>query len=255
MLRPVIALLALSAALAGCGSREATHPTMHEDGHEHGHEQEHEQEQEQEQEQEHEHDHHAGAMPHRFENADEWSKVFDEPSRDAWQKPDEVVTLVAAAPGMTVADLGAGTGYFLARLSKAVGPTGKVLGLDVEPDMVRFMTERAAKEKLGNVEARTVKVDDPGLAAQSVDRILVVDTWHHVEQRDRYVPWLARALRPGGTVLVVDFTMEAQHGPPVKHRIAPEQVARELEAAGLSPTIVSEALPDQYVVRGEKRGG
>lgn len=199
------------------------------------------------------HTHH-GEMPHRFENADQWSKVFDEPKRDAWQKPDEVVKLADVLPGATVADLGAGTGYFLARLSKAVGPTGKVLGLDVEPDMIRFMKERAAKENLANVEARVVAFDDPGLAPGSVDRILVVDTWHHIEARDRYVPKLAAALRPGGSVIIVDFTMEAEHGPPPKHRIRPEQLVVELAGAGLEPAILEETLPDQYVARGTKRG-
>lgn len=193
-------------------------------------------------------------MPHRFENAQEWSKVFDEPGRDAWQKPDEVVTLLAAPSGGTVADLGAGTGYFLGRLARAVGPTGKVVGLDVEADMVRFMTERATKEGLTNVEARQVQPADPGLAPASVDRVLVVDTWHHIDDRAAYVPLLARALRPGGAVVVVDFTLESERGPPPKHRIAPEQVVKELNAAGLDATILPESLPDQYVVRGTRRG-
>ncbi len=209
-------------------------------GHEHGHA--------------HGHQHAAGEMPHRFENAEAWSKVFDEPARDAWQKPDEVVTLLALTPGSTVADLGAGTGYFMARLSRAVGPTGKVLGLDVEADMVRFMTERATKEGLKNVEARKVELADPGLAAGSVDRILVVDTWHHIESRGAYIPLLARALRPGGSVVVVDFTLESERGPPAKHRVSAEQVANELKAGGLGATILQETLPDQYVVRGVRRG-
>lgn len=192
-------------------------------------------------------------MPHRFENAAEWSKVFDEPGRDAWQKPDEVVTLVAAAPGNTVADLGAGTGYFLGRLSRAVGPKGKVLGLDVEADMVRFMTERATKEKLANVEARQVKTDDPGLTAGSVDRILVVDTWHHIGAREVYVPKLAAALKPKGAIVVVDFTLDAKRGPPAEHRISAEQVVKELTAAGLEASVATETLPDQYVVRGVRK--
>lgn len=255
MLRPVLVLLALGVALAGCGSREGADPSMPHHAH---HDHEHPEHPDHPEHPEHpEHDHHApgGQMPHRFENADQWSKVFDEPARDAWQKPDEVVTRVAATPGSTVADLGAGTGYFMARLSRAVGPSGKVLGLDVEPDMIRFMTERAAKEKLGNVEARVVKTDDPGLAPESVDRILVVDTWHHLDARESYVPKLAAALRPGGAVVVVDFSMEAERGPPAKHRIPPEQVVRELEAAGLAASILEESLPDQYIVRGVRRGG
>lgn len=195
-----------------------------------------------------------GEMPHRFENAEEWAKVFDEPGRDAWQKPDEVVKHLALVPGAHVADLGAGTGYFLGRLSQGVGPKGRVWGLDVEPDMARFMTERAKREGWANVEAKVVKTDDPGLAAASVDRILVVDTWHHIENRDAYVPLLVKALRPGGSLVVVDFTLDAPRGPPPKHRIAPEVIVRELTAAGLTATVVEETLPDQYIVRGVRPG-
>jgi ubiquinone/menaquinone biosynthesis C-methylase UbiE len=156
------------------------------------------------------------------------------------------------APGMTVADLGAGTGYFLAHLSRAVGPTGAVLALDVEPDMVRYMTERAAKEGLANVRAQRVPFDDPGLAPGSVDRILVVDTWHHIADRERYSAKLHAALRAGGAVLVVDFTQETRRGPPKEHRIRAEQVAAELRAGGMAAEIAVEDLPDQYIVVGRR---
>lgn len=193
--------------------------------------------------------HHAhGAMPHRFEHADEWAKVFDDPARDAWQKPAHVVALMKVEEGSTVADLGAGTGYFLAHLSRAVGDKGKVLALDVEPDMVRYMKERAAREKLANVEPRTIAGDDPQLEDASVDRILIVDTWHHIPERRAYAKKLASALRPKGQVFVVDFTKDSERGPPKHHRLAPEQVIEELASAGLVAKAIEEELPDQYVV-------
>jgi predicted methyltransferase len=120
----------------------------------------------------------------------------------------------------------------------------------VEADMVRFMTERAKKEGLANVEARQVGFDDPGLSASSVQHILVVDTWHHIGDRAAYVPKLVKALKPGGSLWIVDFTLESKRGPPPKHRIAPGDVVRELEAAGLQATVVDETMPDQYLVRG-----
>ncbi|NUP05830.1 MAG: methyltransferase domain-containing protein [Polyangiaceae bacterium] len=201
------------------------------------------------------HHHHGGGMPLRFDKAEEWTKVFDDPERDAWQRPAEVVTLLAISPGMTVADLGAGTGYFLPHLSRAVGPSGKALGLDVEDDMVRFMTERAAKEGFANVEAKKVPFDAPGLASSSVDRILIVDTWHHIESRPEYAKKLAAALRPDGFVAIVDFTMETEKGPPKNHRVAPEAAMKDLEAGGLSVKLAEETLPDQYVVIGRRTGG
>lgn len=192
------------------------------------------------------------AYQHRFANAVEWSKKFDDPSRDAWQKPQSVIGVMQIAPGMTVADIGAGTGYFEPHLSRAVGPGGHVLALDVEPDMVAHLRDRAAKEQLANVEARQVAGDDPGLAPGSVDRILVVDTWHHIANRVDYAARLGVALKHGGEVFVVDFTRESKNGPPPEHRVPPEEVARTLETAGLVASTVDAGLPDQYVVAGTR---
>lgn len=192
------------------------------------------------------------AYHHPFTNAAEWSKTFDDPSRDAWQKPQGVVDAMEIAPGMTVADIGAGTGYFEPYLSRAAGAGGKVLALDIEPDMVAHLRDRAAKQQLANVEAKQVAADDPGLAPSSVDRFLVVDTWHHIANRVDYASRLAVALKHGGEVFVVDFTREAQHGPPPEHRVPLEEVARTLETAGLVVRNVDAGLPDQYVVAGKR---
>jgi len=162
------------------------------------------------------------------------------------------VTLLALEPGMTVVDIGAGTGYFMARLSRAVGDKGKVIATDIEPDMVRYMKERAVREKLGNVEAILAPADDVGVAAGSVDRVLVVDTWHHIHDREQYAAHLARALEPGGMVAIVDFTLESKRGPPPDHRLTPDTVMAELRAGGLTPELASESLPDQYVVLGRR---
>lgn len=200
-----------------------------------------------------EHHHHGGGpLVHRFQNAEQWAKEFDDPARDAWQRPADVVAAMKIAPGMTVADIGAGTGYFLPHLSRAVGDTGKALGLDIEPDMVRYMTERAARQKLANVEARMVALDDPQIAAGSVDRVLIVDTWHHIDGRPAYAAKLRAALKPGGAVFLVDFKKEAHHGPPPSMRLAPEQVMDELRQGGLAPELVELGLPEQFVVVGRK---
>lgn len=196
--------------------------------------------------------HHDGPLVHRFDNAEQWAKDFDNPERDAWQKPAAVVTALRITPGMSVADVGAGTGYFLPHLSRAVGPKGKVLGLDIEADMVAYMAKRAAREGLGNVEPRLVALDDPKLAPGSVDRVLIVDTWHHIDHRVAYARKLAAALAPGGAVYIVDFKRDAKRGPPPEHRITPEQAMDELKQAGLVPEVVDVALPDQYVVAGKR---
>jgi ubiquinone/menaquinone biosynthesis C-methylase UbiE len=197
--------------------------------------------------------HHAGSAQHSFERAEDWARLFDHPSRDAWQKPDEVVALADLSPGMSVVDVGAGTGYFMTRLSRAVGPRGSVVATDIEPDMVRYMKERAAREKLVNVQVVTAPVDDVGVPAASADRILIVDVWHHIADRERYAAKMARALKPGGAVLVVDFTMETRRGPSPSHRLPPDRVIAELTAGGLVAEVATESLPDQYVVIGRRR--
>ena len=195
----------------------------------------------------HSHAHHE--MHHRFEKADDWAPMFDDPKRDEWQQPDRVVAALSLAPGMAVADIGAGTGYFEKRLATAVGTTGAVIAIDVEPDMVRYLRERAHRENTPNVEARLGTTDDPKLAPASVDRILIVDTWHHVGNRVAYAKKLATALRPGGFVLVVDFTLDTTRGPPKPMRMPPEKVIEELTQAGLRATTVDVGLPDQYVIK------
>jgi predicted methyltransferase len=191
-------------------------------------------------------DHHG--MHRDFKGAEEWAKVFDDPARDAWQRPEEVLSMLQVKPKMTVADVGAGTGYFVGRLSSKVGPAGFVIATDVEPDMIRYLDQRATRESWPNVRAALVGAGDPGLGVATVDRILVVDVWHHVDDRRAYAAKLAAALRPGGVIAVVDFDKDAKHGPPPEHRLAPEIVIEELRSAGLTAKLAKEKLPEQYVV-------
>lgn len=198
--------------------------------------------------------HHGEGATHDFSDVARFEAMFDAPGRAAWQRPVEVVQRLGASAGEVVVDLGTGTGYFLPFLSLAVGPAGRVVALDSEPAMVAHVRQRAAREGLANVDAREVTAADPGLAPASVDRVLIVDTWHHVPERAAYAARLRDALRPGGTVLVVDFTREADHGPPPEMRLPPETVVTELAAAGLDAAIdADETLPDQYVVRATRR--
>jgi cyclopropane fatty-acyl-phospholipid synthase-like methyltransferase len=186
-------------------------------------------------------------MHHRFEKADEWAKVFDDPARDQWQQPDRVIEALALAPSMTVADVGAGTGYFAVRLARAV-PSGSVIATDIEADMIRYMTARAEREGLANLRAQLTPPDDPQLTAGAIDRILVVDVWHHLEDKRGYATKLAAALKPGGSIAVVDFKLDATRGPPAKYRLAADSIAADLAAAGLSTKVSPVDLPDQYIV-------
>jgi predicted methyltransferase len=199
----------------------------------------------------HDHDH-AHGMHHHFTDAERWAKEFDAPDRAAWQKPDEVVQLLGAAAGDRVADIGAGTGYFAPYLARAVGASGTVLELDSESAMVDYLRARIAREQLAHVEAGLVREDDPQLADKSVARILIVDTWHHIDHRDAYAAKLFNALACGGAVLIVDFTAESPIGPPREMRLAPATVVDELAKAGFAARVVDETLPHQYAVLGTR---
>jgi len=183
-------------------------------------------------------------MHRRFDDAEKWSKVFDDPARDAWQKPAEVIAALKLAPDAVVADIGSGTGYFAVRLARAV-PRGHVYGGDVEPDMVRFLTDRAARERLPNLTSHVAGEQGPNLPAP-VDLALVVDTYHHIPQRSRYFERLKLALRSGGRVAIIDFRLDSPTGPPVKHRIPPDQVRAEMERAGYKLVEQPDLLPYQY---------
>jgi hypothetical protein len=121
--------------------------------------------------------------------------------------------------------------------------------------MVRYLHERARRENLTNVRPGLVSPDDPRLPPAGVDRILIVDTWHHIASREAYSARLRTALQPGGRVLVVDFKLDSPRGPPAHHRLSPDQVARELAAGGLAAEIVDSPLPDQYMVVGTRPPG
>ncbi len=189
----------------------------------------------------HDHDHgHDATIRHRFDDVDRWVKTFDDPARDAWQEPEKVVRFLRISAGQSVADLGAGTGYFTVHLAKAVGAAGKAYAVDVEPNMVTHLGERAAKAKLPQVVPVLAAPDDPKLPAGGIDLVFICDTWHHIDDRLSYLERLAVALKPGGKIAVVDFREgEMPVGPPPGHKLSREAVVKEFEAARFS-------LVDEY---------
>ena len=181
---------------------------------------------------------------HRFSDAEKWARVFDDPERDAWQKPHQVIEALALKPDAVVADLGAGTGYFSVRLARML-PRGTVYAVDVEPDMVKHLEARAARENLKNVTAVEAVPGDARLPAK-VDMVLLVDVYHHIDDRERYFRKLAGSLAPGGRVAVIDFKLDSPRGPPKNSRVDPERVKAELARAGYALTAEHAFLPDQY---------
>jgi predicted methyltransferase len=183
----------------------------------------------------------------RFDDAAAWSKVFDDPERDAWQKPAEVVAALGLRAGQTVADLGAGTGYFSRYLARAVAPGGTVLAVDPEPNLVAALRARAEREGTRNVVPVLTSLDVPRLPAGAVDLVLVVDTYHHIDARVAYFRELRGLLRPGGRVAVIDWQKRPLPvGPEMDHKLPRDQVVAEMEEAGWTLAEEPALLPYQY---------
>jgi ubiquinone/menaquinone biosynthesis C-methylase UbiE len=184
------------------------------------------------------------AHQHSFSGAEQWAHVFDDPKRDAWQKPHQVIQALNLSPDAVVADIGAGTGYFAVRLANMV-PQGRIYGVDLEPDMVEYLAERAKREKRDNLVAISGSAADPRLP-EKVDLVFLVDVFHHIEERETYFRDLQTAIKRDGRLAVIDFKMDSPEGPPKGARIPPEQVAAELRQAGYRLVEEHRFLPNQY---------
>ena len=181
---------------------------------------------------------------HSFEHAETWAKQFDDPARDAWQKPTEILDALHLERTTRVADLAAGTGYFSAQIAKRI-PQGELFAVDIEPNMLRYLEERKHREHLHVLTPILASAETPNLP-EPVDVVLVVDTYHHIDNRTTYFAKLRGLLRANGRLAIVDFKPDAPEGPPVEHRISSEKVAAELTAAGYSLVATHQFLPRQY---------
>jgi len=186
-------------------------------------------------------------MHRRHRDPQSMIRALEDPARDAYQKPDEVVAALGLRPGDVVADIGAGTGYFALRFARAVGDTGRVYAVDISPEMVRHMNRRIRDEGVGNVVTVLADPGDPLLRDASVDWFVIVDTWHHIEDREGYLRHIERMLRPGGHVVHIDFQKrELPVGPPVSEKIARDDLVRQMAAAGYHLDREPTFLPYQY---------
>ena len=177
---------------------------------------------------------------------------FDDPARDMWQLPDRVIAELDLKRGQTVADIGAGTGYFTVRLAKSE-TAPKVYAADIEPSMVSYLRERAAKEGLTNVTAVQAAADSPNLP-EPVDLILIVDTYHHIGDREAYFRRLAKSIKPGGRLVIIDFTPDSPEGPPKEFRFPLEQFKAEMGKAGYKLAAQHNFLPRQQFLIFEVAG-
>ena len=184
-----------------------------------------------------------GQVPHQHHapgSAEEYVRVLEDPQRDAWQKPHEVVMALDLKPTETVADIGAGSGYFTRRFAMHAA---KVYAVDIDAKLL----ETAMKDAPKNVEAVLAAPDDPKLPPASVDMIFFCDVLHHIANRPACYPKLAKALKPGGRIVVIDFYKKPLPlGPPESMKISEDEMIAEMQAAGFHKAKSFDFLPYQY---------
>lgn len=173
--------------------------------------------------------------------------ALEDPQRDAYQKPHEVLTALNLKPGEVIADIGAGSGYFTFSIAHHLGPEGKVYAVDVSPDMILHLNRRIRDLKTTNVVSVLADPDDPLLPEQSVNRFFICDVWHHVESPSKYLGMIKKMLKPGGQVIMIDFhKKELPFGPPMAMKIAREDLVKQMESNGFRLANEHSFLPYQY---------
>lgn len=191
-----------------------------------------------------------GHQHERMPNVMEYLDRLDRPERDQDQKSAQVVEALRLKPGMSVADLGSGSGYFTRRFVEAVTETGKVYAIDVEPEALKYVEESLVHmNRPSTAEFILARPDNPKLPVESVDLIFVCNTYHHLEDRTTYVRNMKSALKPGGRIAIVDFYHDARSGElgfPKKHLVPRETVVKEFIAAGYTLLKEHTFLQKQY---------
>ena len=176
--------------------------------------------------------------------------LLEGPDRDAWQNPDQIMDALGIADGSTVADIGAGAGWFTIRLARRVGPNGVVYAQDVQRQMLEAIRRRVAREGLQNVETRLGAGSVPNLPERSLDAALVVDVYPEVEDRVTFLKNLASALKASGRVGIVNYKPgRGGPGPAPEEgvRVASANVEEDALAAGLR-VLARQTLPYQYLL-------
>lgn len=180
-----------------------------------------------------------------------------EERREEWQKVDDIFQAMAVRPGAVVADVGAGGGFFTARLSEAVGPSGRVFGVDISPDALERLRERVADEGLSNVEVVEGTDDDPRLPPGTLDAVLIVNAYHEMTAHGQVLARLRAALKPGGRLVIVEPI-----SPPLRdrpraeqtkhHEIAADYVTQEARGAGFRQLRLQDPFTSRPGARAEE---
>lgn len=173
-------------------------------------------------------------------------------SREVTEKPDQVIKSLNLKPTDVVADIGAGTGYFTFRISPVV-PQGKVLAVDVQPEMVKVLKGLTKDRKIGNVEPIQGTITNPNLPTSAVDLALLIDTYHELSYPREVMQAVVKSLKPGGRVVLIEYRGEDSNVPiKAVHKMTQDQVRKEMAAVNLTWKETKDFLPYQHLLIFEK---
>lgn len=179
---------------------------------------------------------------------------LERPEREQEEQPAKLLEILKPKPGEVVADIGAGSGYYTFRFAERVGPTGKVLAVEIQPELLAMIRQRAQRRNLTNIETVTGEVSDPKLPAAAVDTILLVDVYHEFSHPYEMTEAMVKALKPGGRIVFVEFRMEDESVPiKLVHKMSEKQVRREMEPFPLRHVKTYDSMPWQHVIVFEKK--
>ena len=185
----------------------------------------------------------AGVMG--FQGAD-W---LERTEREIEEESETALNAIGIAPGSTVADVGAGSGYFTVRMARRVGAQGRVYANDLQPEMLAMLASRLQKERVPNVTLVQGGVDDPKLPAASIDLILLVDVYHEFSQPQIMLRRMREALKPGGRLVLLEYRKEDPSVPiRPEHKMSVAEAKLEVEAEGFTLSRVDSALPRQHIL-------
>jgi ubiquinone/menaquinone biosynthesis C-methylase UbiE len=179
-------------------------------------------------------------------NGHEW---LDRPEREREESTSEAIKALRLQPGMVVADVGAGSGYYTVRLARVVGPTGRVYATDVQRGMLDLIERRVKEERLTNVVTVLGSDTDPSLPAQALDVALMVDVYHELQAPQTFMRRLRETLKPSGRLVLLEFRQEDPNVPiRPEHKMSVNGARRELSADGFTFRESVERLPWQHLL-------